>query len=338
MASTAALPVLTLSFDRLRLATPTDAAKRKAVGHYGASIDSSLAVALVALSRLLKTREPDVLEPASRSPIGVALLAALRAAVLRVARSTGGADAALSEANVETFFNQSASTIASQRLYSGNLSLPARLPWASAKALLAALLDSISAAATTPLGVGVASVLASSGPPAVDAQSAAAALAASIEAGMLARLVESGGASSSASGRSTPPAPPLPMPPPPPLPIPLPAQQAFAIDAGQSMAANATRLVEARLQRPLAQSEGDELERALEEGLSVLQAGGAEARRSLLRSSVLVALTKPPAAQLWAAVLEASERDVPSLAALAAAIVDACSNLTAMLFASALGL
>ena len=332
----ATLPALTLSFDRLRV--DTDAPKRKAPGHYGASVDSALAVALVALSRLLKTREPDVLEPASRSPIGVALLAALRAAVLRVARSTDGADAALSEANVATFFNQSGSTIASQRLYSGGLSLPTRLPWASARALLAALLDSVSAAAATPLGAVVASTLTNSAPLSAEAQSSVAALAANIEVEMLARLGESGGGSSSASGRSTPPAPPLPMPPAPPLPSPLPAQQAFAIDASRSLVANAARLIEARLQRPLAQSEGDELERALEEGLSVLQAGGAEARRSLLRSSVLVALTRPPAAQLWAAVLEASERDVPSLAALTAAIVDACSNLAAMLFASALGL
>ena len=172
MALAATLPALTLSFDRLGLAAPTDAPKRKAVGHGGASVDSSLAVALVALSRLLKSREPDVLEPASRSPAGVALLAALRAAVLRVARSTDGADAALSEANVATFFNQSGSTIASQRLYSGGLSLPTRLPWASARALLAALLDSISAAATTPLGVGVANALTSSAPVAADAQSA----------------------------------------------------------------------------------------------------------------------------------------------------------------------
>ena len=56
--------------------------------------------------------------------------------------------------------------------YSGGLSLPTRLPWASARALLAALLDSISAAATTPLGVGVANALTSSAPVAADAQSA----------------------------------------------------------------------------------------------------------------------------------------------------------------------
>ena len=281
MALAATLPALTLSFDRLGLATPTDAPKRKAVGHGGASVDSSLAVALVVLSRLLKSRESDVLEPASRSPAGVALLAALRAAVLRVARSVGGADAALSEANVATFFNQSGSTIASQRLYSGGLSLPTRLPWASARALLAALLDSVSAAATTPLGAGVASTLTSSAPPSAEAQSAVAALAASVEAGMLTRLAERSDGSSSASGRSTPPPS---LPPAPPLPIPLPTQQSFAIDASQSLAANAARLVEVRLQRPLAQSEGEEVERALDEGLSVLQAGGAATRRSLLET------------------------------------------------------
>ena len=63
-------------------------------------------------------------------------------ALKKALRDTVMIDAALSEANVATFFNQSGSTIASQRLYSGGLSLPTRLPWASARALLAALLDS----------------------------------------------------------------------------------------------------------------------------------------------------------------------------------------------------
>ena len=44
------MPSLALSFDRLHVATPTDAPKRKAVGHYGVNVDSSLPVALVALS------------------------------------------------------------------------------------------------------------------------------------------------------------------------------------------------------------------------------------------------------------------------------------------------
>ena len=120
--------------------------------------------------------------------------------------------------------------------------------------------------------------------------------------------------------------------------MPLPAQQTFAIDAGQSLAGNVQRLVEAQLRRPLAPSERGAVAEALEEGLSVLQAGGADARRSLLSSSMLAALVRPPAAHLWAAVLESGERGVPSLEALTAAIVDACSNVAAMLFASALGL
>ena len=94
------MPSLALSFDRLHVATPTDAPKRKAVGHYGVNVDSSLPVALVALSsttvasRLLRTREVDVLEPSSRSPAGAAMLTALRDVVLRVALATGVANAA----------------------------------------------------------------------------------------------------------------------------------------------------------------------------------------------------------------------------------------------------
>ena len=334
MASSAALPTLALSLGRLQLTTTIGAPKRsRAVGHGGASSDSSMSVALVALSRLVRTREYSILEPASRSPVGAPLMEALRAAVLKVARAAGGADAALSEANVQTYFNQSASTIANQRLYTGGLSLPARLPWPSAKALLAALLDSLTAVAMTAAGVSIAAAVSNSNPPAVDTALIASVVAA-VEAGMAARLDgSSGGGSSSASGRSTPPLP-IPMP----IPMPPPAQQTFAVDAGKSLAANVQRLVEARLRRQLSPSEREAVRQALEEGLSVLQAGGAEAGRSLLESNMLVALTRPPAAHLWASVLEASERGVSSLTALTAAIVDVCSDLAAMLFASALGL
>ena len=71
----------------------------------------------------------------------------------------------------------------------------------------------------------------------------------------------------------------------------------------------------------------------------MLQAGGVDTRRGLLQSNVLVALAKPPAAQLWACLLETAEGDMQqSIPAFASAIVDACSNVAAMLFASALGI
>ena len=46
MASAAALPVLTLSFDRLGLATPTDAAKRKDKADHGGAVPCPMSKAL----------------------------------------------------------------------------------------------------------------------------------------------------------------------------------------------------------------------------------------------------------------------------------------------------
>ena len=79
--------------------TSLDAPKRKAPAassrvsqsHYGLYLDSSLSVTLVTLSRLLAVREPSMLEVAVATSEGAALLAALRAATLRVATTVGGA-------------------------------------------------------------------------------------------------------------------------------------------------------------------------------------------------------------------------------------------------------
>ena len=87
----------------------TPASKRKAAvshsGHWGLTNDSASAVALVVLSRLYHSRDETTLAAASRSPFGLAVLAALRALVLRVAIANGGADPALSESNLVTMFN-----------------------------------------------------------------------------------------------------------------------------------------------------------------------------------------------------------------------------------------
>ena len=83
---------------------------------------------------------------------------------------------------------------------------------------------------------------------------------------------------------------------------------------------------------------GTTLDTALEEALSVLQAGGAEARRQLLDADALHALATPSAAFLWATSLEATEDTVSSVSTMATAIVKSCSDIAAVLFASALGL
>ena len=85
------MPILALSLANLRIGdsdTLIDGpAKRKATcsSHYGLANDSSLAVRLVALSRLMRARDDELLSPAAQAPVGVAILTALRDAVRRVA-------------------------------------------------------------------------------------------------------------------------------------------------------------------------------------------------------------------------------------------------------------
>lgn len=74
------------------------------------------------------------------------------------------------------------------------------------------------------------------------------------------------------------------------------------------------------------------------EGLSILQAGGADARRQLLAGGMLTALAHPGAAQLWASALEAAEGEVQSVETLCIAVTEGCSAIAAVLFTSALGL
>ena len=84
--------------------------KRKAAApraHWGLPTDSASRLALIALSRLLRTQDQMMLTQVAGSPVGSAFLASLRAAVLRVAVAAGGADAGLNETSVDTLFNLS---------------------------------------------------------------------------------------------------------------------------------------------------------------------------------------------------------------------------------------
>ena len=138
--------------------------------------------------------------------------------------------------------------------------------------------------------------------------------------------------------------PPLPAPiapiAPPIIPLPPTAVEPFAIDATLSLRLNARRLITASLRRPLQPDEAIAMDEALDEALSVLQAGDAAARRQLLDTNALAALTtpSPSAGFLWASCVEATEGTVASVAALAAAVVKMCSEIAAVLFASAMGL
>jgi hypothetical protein len=306
-----------------------------------------------------------MLDAAARAPVGAAVLAALRAVVLRVAVATGAADPSLSDAQITTLFNLSASHVASQRLYDGGLSLPSKLPWPQAKSVLGALFDSLAAARAAAHGHALAELLLRlpAAPLDHEAQQAIGALVANLEPDMIRRLTAGSDAASSSSGRSTPPpilplpmpqppppppavppAPPALLPPPPPPPILVPAvpvapSEPFALMPTASLLDNAAALVAMRLGRDdgLDATERAALLRGLDDGLSVLQAGGGEARSTLLGSNVLVALTAPSGAQLWACITEASDgQQLTTAGAMALAIERCCSTMAGALFASSL--
>ena len=151
-----------------------------------------------------------------------------------------------------------------------------------------------------------------------------------------------GDASSAASSSSTLP-PSLPMPslqPGQPQPQMVPAEPVapFVLDATASLGANLGRLVAMRMRRSTLQPEEQlALDGALEEGLSVLSAETAEARRQLLAATAIVALSNVGAAQLWACSLEAcGDGEVESVAALAAEITAHCGTIASALLAAAL--
>jgi hypothetical protein len=85
----------------------------------------------------------------------------------------------------------------------------------------------------------------------------------------------------------------------------------------------------------LSPEEAAEVTAALDEGLSILQAGGAVARQQLLGMNLTDALATQGGAWLWAVTLEATASNAPVVATLTAAIVDGSSAVAVMLFAQA---
>ena len=78
------------------------------------------------------------------------------------------------------------------------------------------------------------------------------------------------------------------------------------------------------------------LVRAVANRVDVLQAGGADARSTLLTSNVLLALANPAGAHLWACITEAAEGQPTSVQSMATAIERAASTMAGLLFASEL--
>lgn len=266
----------------------------------------------------------------------------------------------LTDANVATLFNMSASTVANLHLYDRGLTLPSRLPHGAAKALLSGLLNGLTEMrATSTAGYRLGLRLLQPGNASLadlsDADAAAdfAAVVAHADATMTEaalrpiRPTRAGAAASasSSSGSSSPMAPPLPL-----APLPMPAAVVaphlaaaaapFAVDTTLSLTANVERLLQRRMNRALSAAERQTVGAALDDALSIFQAGGAAARSALLDAPMGEALINPGAAQAWASAVEvATEGDAAqSVAALAAALVSACSTVAAVLFASAVGL
>ena len=290
-----------------------------------------------------------------------AFLASLRAAVLRVAVAAGGADAGLNETSVATLFNLSGSSFDRQARYDGaSLTLPSRLPWPKAKALVRVMLDSLAASLVVAEGSLLHRMLLQLPFVPLDeqAQATVAKLVAAVESEMSSRLQRGGGAdasSSSSTWSAQPPQPPAlpmpfapqpqpqllppalqPLPPAPPAPPPAPPP---LLDVSMSLQSNARRLVQARLGRAMTQPETETLDAALVEALGVLRVGTDEDHRTALQSVALIALSTPAGAQLWACLLEeATARGVQIVAEYASAVVAAASAIAGAQFASALGL
>jgi hypothetical protein len=276
--------------------------KRKAPAptraHWGLPSDSSDRLSLIALSRLLRSPDPITINQVFENPPGVAVLAALRGVVLRVAVTVGGADLSLTDINVMSLFNLSGSTFLSQRKYDGGLSLPSKLPFSSAKALVKAMLDALAAALVTPDGSRLMTLLLRIPIAPLDEamQRTIAVVMATVEIDMTSRLQSGGGGSGSSSSSS------LPLP----MPIqPMPAQPTpVQLDVSVSLSTNAARLVQSRLGRALTQAEHEALDEGLVEAFSLLTTENQTQRAATLQLVAWTTLSTPAGAQLWASMLE----------------------------------
>lgn len=299
----AALSLVRLAVTKADASEPPASRKRKAPrvprAHWGLPSDSAERLSLIALSRVVRETDLQALNQTAASPVAFSLLAALRPLVQRVAAAVGAAD--LSDVSIATLFNLSGSSFVSQSRYDGSsLTLPTKLPYQNAKALVRSMLDSLTAALLDPEGTIVPRLLIRIpfAPLDAEAQAAIDVLMARVEADLTERLVSGGRGGSSSSGSSS-------MPPPPPPPRVASSQPAFSVDVGASLAQNAVRVVQVRLGRSLSAVESATILNALAEALSVLTTSDETARQAKLSESFPIALASPSSAQLWASVLEA---------------------------------
>ena len=344
---------LLVSLAKLKIDAPTSKRKPSSSGHFGERSDSAqMPVRLIALSRVLLTKDADVLSTVATSAHGAELVRQLMAATLRLtvlatAGSDGDAAAStpLNLGNVATLFNVTGSTLARQASYEALFGLPDRVTWNDARAVYAALLDALAHARTLPAGAAVESLLMS------NATGSDASPAAVIDTFIVAveerashrlrtapRLGVVSYSSSLATSSTLPTPPPAPSPVPaaavPPLPLPPPT--AFRIEPTTSLTSNLMRLIEGHLHQS-ASDDRTAIAAALDEGLSLLLPAATAARRQeLLATNVLTALTQPSTSWLWASTLEATSSDrVSRVDDMATSILNSCSATAASLFAEA---
>ena len=137
-----ALCPLLVSLAKLNIDAP---AKRKPASstHFGERSDSAqMAVNLIALSRVLLTKDADVLATVAASVNGAELMRRLMAATLGLAvLAAAGGNAPLNIGNIATMFNVTGSTLSRQSSYEALFGLPDKISWNDARAVYAALLD-----------------------------------------------------------------------------------------------------------------------------------------------------------------------------------------------------
>ena len=310
--------------------------KRKAPAairaHWGLPSDSSDRLSLIALSRLVRSPDIITINQVFENPPGVAVLAALRGAVLRVAVTVGGADLSLADVNVMSLFNLSGSTFVSQRKYDGGLSLPSKLPFSSAKALVKSMLDALAAALVTPDGSTLMTLLLRIPIAPLDEamRRTIAAVMRTVETDMTSRL-ESGGGGSGSSSSSSLPMPILPAQPAQPAPV--------QLDVSMSLSTNARRVVQGRLGRALTQAETDALDAGLADAFSLLTTGDQAQVRATLQLVAFTTLSTPAGAQLWASILEVATTPLDpggsfSVDNFASALLNAVSTIAGAQFAA----
>ena len=334
------------AFSCLQLASATAIA-----AHYGASSDAALPIGTIAISRLARVKDAAYLDQIAATPIATAVLSALRAVVLRFMPSVDGANPVITCANIETLFNLPGSTTKYQSHYDGQGflgSLQSRVPWPQYRIMVGALLDALVAVRKASVGAMVGQMLLDAATANASArvdtgavQAAIATLVTAIEPDLRRRLgatsvpSTASSSSSSAAGASSSAASDRTSPPPQhgSSGIVLPALPAAT--TGTSFEATLQRLVSTRVHRHLSLEEATEVASALDEGLSILQAGGVVARQQLLGMNLSDALETQGGAWLWAVALEATASNAPVVATLTAAIVDGSSAVAVMLFAQA---